>query len=303
MSAITIEGLVKEYSTTTAVRDFDLKIKRGEVFGFLGPNGAGKSTIIDLLLGFREPTDGEISILGHNPEDSPYTVRKHIGVLPDNYSLYDHLTGREHVEYATQIGEFDIKPKSILERVGLEGEGDQRAKGYSKGMRQRLALGIALVGNPEILILDEPTTGIDPNGVQEFQAIINQESNNGTTVFFSSHSLEQVQAVCDRIGIIDAGELLTVSKIDELRKSLNRDSTLVLTVDTVPDNHGLLDLNHVNNVSETDTTLRIDCTDPSAKSSVINCVETAGATVTDINVENASLADLFEKVTNGGYRE
>ncbi len=303
MSAITIQGLVKEYRTTTAVRDFDLRIEQGEVFGFLGPNGAGKSTVIDLLLGFREPTDGEISVLGYSPEENPYIVRKHIGILPDNYSLYDQLTGREHIEYAIQIGGFDVEPKTILERVGLDGDGDQRAKGYSKGMRQRLALGIALVGNPEILILDEPTTGIDPNGVQEFQSIIHEESERGTTVFFSSHSLQQVEEVCDRIGILDAGKLLAVSRIDELRKNFDRDSTLVLTVDTIPDNHGLLDLDHVENVSETDTTLRVECADPSAKSAVINCVESTGATVTDINVENTSLEELFDDITNGGNVE
>lgn len=300
MVAIKTDGLTKQYNETTAVADFDLSVERGEVFGFLGPNGAGKSTVIDLLLDFRQPTAGRISVLGYNPQKNPYAVRQRVGVLPEDYCLYDRLTGREHLEFAIKMHGSDDDPDTILERVGLDDDDEQLASNYSKGMSQRLALGMSLVGDPAILILDEPSAGLDPHGMREFQQTVREEADSGTTVFFSSHLLEQVEAVCDRVGIIDNGELITVNTVEELRETIGGRSTLVLTVDTIPNDHGLLDLDNVTNVESSDNTLRVDCTDPNVKSPVINRVEAAGATVIDIDVENTSLEELFSEVTAGG---
>lgn len=304
MTTIETDGLTKRYGNLVAVNDVDLTVERGEIFGFLGPNGAGKSTTIDILLDFIRPTDGSVSILGYDPQEDPRAVRRQIGVLPDDYSLYDRLTGREHVEFAIKMNGSDDDADTILERVGLDGDGDQRVGGYSKGMGQRLALGMALVGEPDVLILDEPSSGIDPNGVHEIRQLVREEADRGATVFFSSHALEQVEAVCDRICIIQNGTLVTVSTVEQLRNANGAKSTLILTVDSVSDDDGydLLELDAVTSVERNGDTIRVECADSSIKSSVIARVEAAGTTVTDIDVEKASLEELFTDITNSGER-
>ncbi len=303
MAVLEIRGLTKRFGNTTAVHDLTLDVNKGEVFGFLGQNGAGKSTTIDMLLDFIRPTNGTATISGHNPQHDPRTVREHIGILPDDYSLYDQLTGREHIEFAITMNESDEDPEAILARIGLTTASDRPTGSYSKGMRQRLAFGMALIGDPSVLILDEPSTGLDPNGVEEMRAIIREEADTGTTVFFSSHILDQVEAICDRVGIIDDGELIAVDTVEGLRNTFNTRSTLILSVDSVPSSHGISDLEGVENIKYTDETIEVSCTNPEVKSSVIARVEATGASVTDITIEQTSLAELFSKITTGGKIE
>ncbi|ELY91359.1 ABC transporter [Natrialba hulunbeirensis JCM 10989] len=304
MTAIETDGLTKRYGDLEAISDVDLTVERGEIFGFLGPNGAGKSTTIDVLLDFIRPTAGRASVLDDDPQENPRAVREQIGILPDEYSLYDRLTGREHVVFAIEMNDAADDPDEILERVGLADAADQRAGDYSKGMGQRLALGMALVGDPDVLILDEPSSGIDPNGMHEIRTLLREEADRGATVFFSSHALEQVEAICDRVCVLDDGELLAVSTVENLRDSLDSRSVLVLTLDANPDpdldlndDHGLLELPDVTDVERTETALRIECADPGVKSAAISRVEDTGASVVDIDVEQASLEDLFAELT------
>lgn len=304
MTAIETEGLTKRYGDLEAISDVNLTVERGEIFGFLGPNGAGKSTTIDVLLDFIRPTAGHASILDDDPQENPRAVRERIGILPDEYSLYDRLTGREHVAFAIEMNDAADNPDEILERVGLADAADQRAGDYSKGMAQRLALGMALVGEPDVLILDEPSSGIDPNGMHEIRTLLREEADRGATIFFSSHALEQVEAICDRVCVLDDGELLAVSTVENLRDSLDSRSVLVLTLDADPgpgpdpdDDYGLLELPDVTDVERTGATLRIECADPGVKSAAISRVEDTGASVVDIDVEQASLEDLFAELT------
>lgn len=303
MVAIETEKLTKKYHNHTAVCDFNLTIEKGEVFGFLGPNGAGKSTTIDILLDFIRPTQGRSVVAGFDPQKEPRAVRQQIGILPDDYELYGRLTGREHIEFAIRMNESEENPEPILARVGLANEGEKRVSAYSRGMTQRLALGMALVGSPSILILDEPSYGIDPNGVGEIKKIIREEADRGATVFFSSHILEHVESVCDRVGIIDQGRLITVNTVPELRNTLGTRSTLILTVDTVPANSGLLELDGVLDVESGDSVLRVSCRDSAVKSSVITHVESTNTRIIDIEIEEQSLTDIFTELTTGGDTE
>lgn len=302
MVAIDILKLTKEYRDRTVVSEFDLTVEQEEVFGFLGPNGAGKSTTIDMLLDFIRPTKGRSVVAGFDPQKEPRAVRREIGILPDNYELYNRLTGREHIEFAIRMNESEENPESILARVGLAEESEKRVGAYSKGMTQRLALGMALVGSPSVLILDEPSSGIDPNGVSEIKNIIREEADRGATVFFSSHILDHVESVCDRVGIIDQGELITVNTVEELRDTFGAQSTLILTVDPIPSDLGLLELDGVLAVERSNGTLRIDCHDSTVKSSVISHVESR-TNVTNIKIEERSLADVFAELTAGGETE
>ena len=298
MTAIRTESLTKRFGSLTAVDDLDLTVQEGEVFGFLGPNGAGKSTTIDVLLDFVRPTAGTATVLGRDAQTESTAVRERIGVLPEGFDLYDRLSGRAHVDLAVDLKDADDDPDAILERVGLSAEAGRRnAGGYSQGMRQRLALGMALVGEPDLLVLDEPTNVLDPNGAREMRAIVREEVDRGATVFFSSHILDQVQAVCDRVGIIDDGALVAVDTIDGLRAEVGTAATITLEVDALPTDLHLTELEGVSGVSFGESSVTATCTVPAAKVAVIDRVREAGATVRDITTSEASLEELFAAYT------
>lgn len=297
MVALETRGLTKRFKNTVVVRDLDLTVDDREVFGFLGPNGAGKSTTINMLLGFVQPTAGRVEVLGNDPRQDPRAVRGRIGVLPDDYALYDRLSAYKHIAFAIEMKGSDENPESILERVGLATDSEKAVSSYSKGMRQRLALGMALVGKPELLVLDEPSSGLDPNGARMLREIVRTERDRGATVFFSSHILGQVEPVCDRVGIMRAGELVAVDTIGGLRESTDAKTTLILSVDTIPERPGLAAINGVSDVRYTDSKIHVTCSDPSVKTDVIAAVETTGVTVEDLTVDERSLEDLFAEFT------
>ncbi|WP_248907662.1 ABC transporter ATP-binding protein [Halocatena marina] len=304
MSVIRTNRLKKRFGDLTAVHDVNLEVNEGEVFGFLGPNGAGKSTTINMLLDFIRPTSGEISILGHEPHSEPRLVREHIGILPEGYHLYDRLTARKHIQFAVELEDSSDDPDTVLKRVGLTDSENQTVGEFSKGMRQRLALGMALVGQPDLLILDEPSSGLDPNGARLMRQIVREETDRGTTVFFSSHILEQVEAVCDRVGIMNEGTLVAVDTVDELCAASGTTSTLVISVDEVPDTSNIRGIDDVTDVTINGTTLRIGCSNSKIKATVISEIERAGASVIDIDVERTALEDIFVEHTNKtGARE
>ncbi|WP_129115412.1 ABC transporter ATP-binding protein [Halegenticoccus tardaugens] len=292
--AIELRGVQKQYGDVIALKDLDLTIESGEIFGFLGPNGAGKSTTIDILLDFVRPTDGSVRVLGLDAQTDSLAVRRRTGVLPDGYHVYDRLTGRQHLEFAIASKGVADDPEALLERVGLGDAAARKAGEYSKGMKQRLVLAMALVGEPELLILDEPSTGLDPAGAREMRRIIREERDRGATVFFSSHVLEQVEAVCDRVAILNAGELVAVDTIAGLRAARGADTTLTITVESVP--AGLLDsinrLPGVTSVYADGTTVTVAC-EGARKTAVLRAIEESKAGVRDFETVSASLEDLF----------
>ncbi|QSG12115.1 ABC-type multidrug transport system, ATPase component [Halapricum desulfuricans] len=301
MTAIELSGLTKRFGeSVTALRGVDLRVDEGEVFGFLGPNGAGKSTTINILLDFVRPTSGTARVLGMDAQRDSQDVRRRTGVLPEGYKVYDRLTARHHVEFVVESKGTSDDPGVILERVGLADAIDRKAGGFSKGMKQRLTLGMALVGDPDLLILDEPSTGLDPSGVQDVRQIVNEEADRGTTVFFSSHILSQVEAVCDRVGILREGELVAVDTIEGLREAAGTQATLQVTADGITDDaiEAVRSLSGVSSVNASDGTLTASV-DDGAKMEVVTTLEDHGANVSDFETEEASLEELFMSYTGG----
>jgi ABC-2 type transport system ATP-binding protein len=300
MVAIELDGVTKRFGDVTAVSDLDLTVPEGEVFGFLGPNGAGKSTTINMLLDFVRPTSGEVRVLGLEAGRDSVVVRRRTGVLPEGYDVYERLTGRKHVEFAMRSKEVDDDPDAVLERVGIADAADRKAGGYSKGMRQRLVLGMALVGEPDLLILDEPSSGLDPGGAREMRDIVRTEADRGTTVFFSSHVLGQVEAVCDRVGIMRAGELVAEDSIGGLRGAVDEGETLTVTVDAASEGDlgGVRALDGVTSAATDGGTVTVSC-EADAKTAVIGALEDADVTVKDFQTEETSLEDLFLAYTEG----
>lgn len=215
--AIEASAVTKEYGGVRAVDSLDLTVKRGETYGFLGPNGAGKSTTIGLLLDYLRPTSGSVRVLGHDPRREIVEIHDQVGVLPDRFGLYEDRSARQHVAFVAEMKRVDDDPEALLERVGLGDAVGDDAADFSSGMEQRLALAIALVGDPELLILDEPFGGLDPHGVRRVREIVHEETQRGATVFFSSHVLGQVELVCDRIGVLHEGQLVAEGTLNELR--------------------------------------------------------------------------------------
>ncbi|MFC4541188.1 ATP-binding cassette domain-containing protein [Halosolutus amylolyticus] len=300
MTAIETTGLTKTYGSETALANLDLAVESGEVFGFLGPNGAGKTTTIDLLLDFIRPTSGSATVLGHDAQDETDAVRDRVGILPDGFDLWERSSGYRHLEFALDSTGVDGDPDALLDRVHLDRSDAERAVGdYSKGMRQRLAMAMALAGEPDLLILDEPSSGLDPHGIRTMQEIIREEAAAGTTVFFSSHILGQVSAVCDRIGILDEGELVTVDTIAGLRETAGVGSSLVVDAADVTGTPtaDLEAIDGVVDVRPEGDHLRVAYTDPGAKARTLHRLVESGATVHDFEVVEPTLDDLFAAFT------
>jgi ABC-2 type transport system ATP-binding protein len=301
MTAIELDGVRKEFGDVTAVDGVDLTVPEGSIYGFLGPNGAGKSTTINMLLDFVRPTSGEVRVLGRDAQSDSVTIRERLGVLPEGFDVYDRLTGRKHVEFAIESKEADADPEAVLDRVGLSDAVDRKAGGYSKGMRQRLALGMALVGDPDLLILDEPSSGLDPAGAKEMREIVREEAERGTTVFFSSHVLGQVESVCDRVGIMREGRLVAEDSVEGLREAAGADATLRIDTAGIADGavESVESVEGVTGVTVDGDSLSVSC-DSDAKTAVLTALESAGVSVENFETESASLEDLFLAYTEDG---
>ncbi len=219
---IETKDLTKAYGGKAAVDRLNLTVEAGEVFGFLGPNGAGKTTTLLMLLGLTEPTSGSASVVGFDPVRQPLQIKRRVGYLPENVGFYHDLTARENLDYIAQLNGLDpvtaeARIESALSRVGLAEEGDKLVGAYSRGMRQRLGIAELLVKDSQVVFLDEPTLGLDPDGINRMLDLIKSLSTEKSmTVLLSSHLLDQVQRICDRVGIMIDGRMVACGSVDEL---------------------------------------------------------------------------------------
>src|SRR5947207_13876103 len=218
---IRAEQLTKRYGANVAVDHIDLEVEAGEIVGILGPNGSGKTTTILMLLGLTEPTGGQAEVAGFDPLREPLEVKRRVGYLPDQVGFYDGLSARDNLAYTGRLAglprsEIDARFASAMERVGLGDVGRNRVRTFSQGMRQRLGLAEVLMKRPSVAILDEPTTALDPHSTQEFLAMIRGLKADGTAVLLSSHHLDQVQSVCDRVALFNRGRIALSGTVTEL---------------------------------------------------------------------------------------
>lgn len=231
---ITLSGLTKRYGELTAVDHLDLTIRRGEIFGLLGPNGAGKSTTILMMLGMTEPTEGKANVCGVDPTRQPILVKRRVGYLADDVGFYEDMNAVENLMFTARLNQMpdDVgrqEAERLLESVGLSEAKHKKVGTYSRGMRQRLGLADVLIKRPEVIILDEPTLGLDPEGIRELMQLIRRLSRQeGMTVLLSSHQLHQVQEVCDRVGLFVKGKLLAKGSVESLANQLFPDEKVVI---------------------------------------------------------------------------
>jgi ABC-2 type transport system ATP-binding protein len=222
MKVLELRGVSKRLGRRMVVQDIDMTVEAGEVYGFLGPNGAGKTTTIRMIVGLIRPTAGEIRICGHDVQRDPVRALARVGTIVENPEMYSYLTGRQNlIHYARLAGVKDIPRRvaEVAERVGLAGRLDEKVKRYSLGMRQRLGVAQALIADPQLLVLDEPTNGLDPAGIREFRELIRQLAREGLAVFVSSHLLAEVEQMCDRVAVLREGRVIAEARVADLTVS------------------------------------------------------------------------------------
>ncbi len=305
---ISLKNLTKKYENLVAVDHLDLTIYKGEIFGLLGPNGAGKSTTILMMLGLTEPDGGQAEVCGINATRNPAAAKRAVGYLPDNVGFYDNMTGLENLVYIARLNKIPpVQARedalSLLKRVGLEDAANKKAGKYSRGMTQRLGLADVLIKQPEIIVLDEPTLGIDPKGVKEFLELIVQLSREeGITVLLSSHHLHQVQQVCDRVGIFVRGKLIAEGDISSLSNRLFPGDPYVIEagIDS-PDatrikqlEEKLLQTEDIQSVSYADNRLKISCLHDRSAVIAKAIVET-GVNLTALAKKEYGLDEIYQR--------
>jgi len=316
---ISIDKLSKRYGDFAAVSELDLTIYRGEVFGLLGPNGAGKSTTILVLLGLTEASAGKVSVCGFDPTLQAIEVKRRVGYLPDDVGFYENRSGLENLVFTGRLNsipkrEARRRALELLEQVGLSSDADKRAGTYSRGMRQRLGLADVLIKSPSVIILDEPTLGIDPQGVREFlELIVRLSKEQGITVLLSSHQLHQVQQICDRVGLFVSGKLIAQGDIDTLSASLFAAEPFVVEAGIVPAGGSLLSvqsepvslgetlrgIDGVASVGFADGVFRVGCV-RDISPAIARAVIDAGYGLTHLQKKRHGLDEIYHRYFEGG---
>ncbi len=299
--AVEVSSLTKRYGSLVAVNELDLEVEFNTIHGFLGPNGAGKTTTIKMLVGLLKPNSGLVKILGETLSWDKPSLRKHLGYMPELPKLPKYLKGVELLDiYGRMFGMSKEKRKSqtheLLKLVGLEGRGDSLVGTYSKGMQQRLGLAQALLNEPKLVILDEPSLGLDPVGMVEIRDIIKKLAKRDITVFLSSHLLNEVEQVCSHVTVIDKGVTLASGSIKEISSKLKAPLEIEAEVDNLSETviKNLKKLSCVEDVLEDRNSLRIKLgTRKDVRSEVSQAITSGGGIILTMNLKGGSLEDIF----------
>jgi ABC-2 type transport system ATP-binding protein len=301
---IVARGLTKRYRNTVVVDGVNFEVGRGEIFGLLGPNGAGKTTTILMMLGLTEVSAGEVRVLGEDPVRSPLEVKRRVGYLPDSVGFYDHITAAENLAYTARLmgigpNERPSRIMEALERVRLADVANKRVATFSRGMRQRLGLSEILLKRAEIAILDEPTSGLDPQATHEFLEMIEGLKRENVTVLLSSHMLDQVQRVCDRVALFQAGRIVLLGKVNELAQQVlgggylvDMDVSIPAGVDLEARLRGVAGVSSVQRFGQ--FRYRLAAT-RDVRADAANAAVMAGGALTHLGFEEASLDAIYTR--------
>lgn len=300
---IRTENLTKVYNGKPAVDGLNLEVGEGEIFGFLGPNGAGKSTTILMLTGMIEPTAGRCFVDGIEVANDPLAVKRIIGYLPEDVGFYGNLTGEQNLDYFARFYDMNAADRKerideLLRLVHLDGV-TQKAGEYSRGMKQRLGLAQALINDPKVLFLDEPTANLDPEGVREYRDLVTRLAGEGKTVFVSSHILSEVRAVCRTVGLLAAGRLVAQGTIDEVARTLASPGgeTFRIVVETAEDLPDLSDPDIIE--FERDGNRAIIQAKSDIRERLAAAIAEEGLHIREIRLEEPSIEDAFMALYRG----
>lgn len=303
MNVLEVQGLCKKLGNREIIKGIDLQVKDGEIFGFLGPNGAGKTTTIRMLVGLINHDAGEIKICGENIKNKGKAL-KNVGAVVENPELYKYLSGRENL---MQIARIRKVPKEEVEEliklVGLENRINDKVRKYSLGMKQRLGLAAALIGNPKLLILDEPTNGLDPSGIIDFREVVKKAvREKGITVFISSHILSEVQNLCDRVAFVNNGVIQAVEDIKNNNMETEKDSLKVIVEgDKTAAINKIKKISFVYNASESEDGINVVIEKKTSAKFIKEVVE-IGVSVTEVYKNRMGLEQRYMELVEGGIR-
>ena len=308
---IEVKSITKKFGSAYAIEDISFKIEEGEIVGLLGPNGAGKSTTMNIITGFIEPTDGEVFIDGINMIKNPRKAKKEIGYMPEGVPLYSDLTVKEFVTYMAgikKVNRKEIKEKvnNIIEQTGLKDVQNQLTRNLSRGYKQRVSMAGALVGKPKVLILDEPTVGLDPKQIMEIRSLI-KKLGKEHTVILSSHILSEVSQICDRVIIINKGKVIAIDTPDNLENKVSNDNSIYVTVEDLDNKvEGLKkSINGVNNIefiktNDDGTKQYLITGTEDLRKVVFETFAKENITIFEMKKSDVTLEDAFMKLINEG---
>ncbi len=297
---ITLEHVSKSIGRREILKDVTLIVKRGDIFGYLGPNGAGKTTSIRIILGLFAPTSGKVSVLGRDIQDSQ--VRQKIGFVLEADGLYDNLSAKDNLTYYARIYDVPQPLDRIEKAIGLVGLADRvndKVGNYSKGMRQRLALARAILHDPEVLVLDEPTAGVDPSGQIEIrQIMLNMVQKEGKTILLSSHNLDEVQRICNRIALIHKGEIRLTGELEKLQHEMSHGEVVIETAEPVnPSIINELKLKSGTRVqTQSDHTLTLMIGKDVDVSQIVTLLATKGVRIEQVKKQEVSLEEIYTTI-------
>ena len=307
-TVIETSDLTRIYGNVTAVDHLNLRISEGEVFGFLGPNGAGKTTTILMLLGLTEPTSGNASVVGFNPTRDPLKVKRVVGYFPEKIGFYNDLSARQNLRYtadlnAVPLRDVEKKIDVLLAKVGLADIGERQVGKFSRGMKQRLGIADILMKDPKVVILDEPTSGIDPQGIEQILELISNMRKQNITVVLSSHQLHQVQCICTRVGIIANGKLVADGSLEKLGREAIGGGAYRIEVQTAEPEPKLFDIIKVVpgviSVHGDGITLEVNC-DRDIRPQLAKVVVDSGALLVEMKIEKYGLEEIYMKYFKEG---
>ena len=300
--SIEVKNLLKEYGEQKAVNNIYCKSDKGESVGFLGPNGAGKSPTMKIITGYLQQTSGEAFVCGINVADQPLETKKKIGYLPELNALYYDMYVREYLGFVAEVHKVQNpkeKIENVIELTGLKSESKKKIGQLSKGYKQRVGLAAALIHDPEVLILDEPTTGLDPNQIVEIREVIKKQGLN-KTVLFSSHILQEVEAICDRVIIINKGQLVANDSLAALQKGNKENHVVIVAFKEAVDRNLLEKLNEVVKVEQLQAShYKLQTANPEAvRKQLLQIALQQNLNIISLQSENYSLQDIFKSLTN-----
>ena len=296
--SIKVENITKQFGAQKALNNVSFSVNRPEIVGFLGPNGAGKSTMMKILTTYLSPTSGNAEVNGHTVLSNPKNVQKSVGYLPEHNPLYLDQYVREYLKFNANVYNVDkSRIEEVIELTGLTPEAHKTIGQLSKGYRQRVGLANALLHNPEVLILDEPTTGLDPNQLVDIRQLI-KSLGKDKTVFLSTHIMQEVEAMCDRVIIINKGEIVADKKLSELREG--QEQTVIVEFDYRVEDAFLLKLPHAKNVKNVHDFIYeiVFDTNTDMRSHVFDFAHDNELKILQLNQKNASLESLFRELTS-----